>query len=59
MDKKRRFEKIRDEKPGKIKILMVCHGRIWNSFGETCEINGFMENKGVCYTTTTPFGEEL
>ena len=27
MDKKQRFEKIRAEKQGKIRILMVCHGK--------------------------------
>ncbi len=42
-----------------IKILFVCHGRILKSSGKDCKINGFMASKGVYYTTTTPFGEEL
>lgn len=38
-----------------IKILFVCHGNILKSPGKSRKINGFMERKGVCYTTTTPF----
>ena len=42
-----------------IKILFVCHGRILKSPEKACKINGFMERKGVYYTTTTPSMKEL
>ena len=42
-----------------IKVQFVCHGRILKSSGKACKINVFMARKGVCYTTTTPFGKEL
>ncbi len=42
-----------------IKILFICHGRILKSSEKACKINGFMARKGVYYTTTTPFREEL
>ena len=38
-----------------IKILFVCHGRILKSPGKVSKINGFTKQKGVYYTTTTPF----
>ena len=38
-----------------IKILFICHGNILKSPGKVSKINGFMEKKGVYYTTTTPF----
>ena len=34
------------------------HGRTLKNFEKACKINGFMENKGVYYTTTEPFREE-
>lgn len=41
-----------------IKILFICHGSILKSPGKACIINGFMADKGVYYTTTTPFLKE-
>ena len=41
-----------------IKILFVCHGNILKSPGKACKINSFMKQKGVYYTTTTPFLKE-
>ena len=38
-----------------IKILFVCHGNILKSPGKASKINAFAEQKGVYYTTTTPF----
>mgnify|MGYP000002524939 FL=1 len=38
-----------------IKILFVCYGSILKSPGKASKINGFAEEKGVYYTTTTPF----
>ena len=42
-----------------LKILFICHGMILKGCEKACKINGFTEGKGVYYTTTTPFGEEL
>lgn len=41
-----------------IKILFVCHGNILKSPEKTSKINSFMAEKGVYYTTTTPFLKE-
>ena len=41
-----------------IKVLMVCHGSILKSPGKASKINGFAEQKGAYYTTTTPFLKE-
>ena len=41
-----------------IKVLFVCHGNILKSPGKACKINGFTKQKGIYYTTTTPFLKE-
>lgn len=41
-----------------IKILFVCHGSILKSPEKARKINGFVADKGVYYTTTTPFLKE-
>ena len=41
-----------------IKILFVCHGNILKSPEKASKINSFMAEKGVYYTTTTPFLKE-
>ncbi len=38
-----------------IKILFICHGSILKDLGKASKINGFTEQKGTYYTTTTPF----
>ena len=38
-----------------IKILFVCHGSILKSPKKARKINGSVVQKGVYYTTTTPF----
>ena len=38
-----------------IKILFVCHGNILKSPRKASKISGFTKQKGVFYTTTTPF----
>lgn len=42
-----------------INILFVCHGNILKSPGIASRINGFTTDRGVYYTTTTPFLKEL
>ena len=42
-----------------IKVLFICHGNILKSPGKASKINGFTNQKGVYYTTTTPFLKEL
>lgn len=42
-----------------INILFVCHGSILKSPGIASRINGFTADRGVYYTTTTPFLKEL
>ena len=43
-----------------IKVLFICHGNILKNPEKASKINGFMEKKGVYYTTTTtPFLKEL
>ena len=39
----------------RIKILFICHGNILKSPGKARKINGSAKQKGVYYTTTTPF----
>ena len=41
-----------------IKILFICHGSILKSPGKARKINGSAKQKGVYYTTTTPFLKE-
>lgn len=41
-----------------IKILFICHGGILKSPVKAYKINGFVADKGVYYTTTTPFLKE-
>ncbi|WP_283245063.1 hypothetical protein [Qiania dongpingensis] len=41
-----------------IKIRFVCHGSILKSPEKACKINGSVADKGVYYTTTTPFLKE-
>ena len=41
-----------------IKVLFVCHGSILKSPEKASKIKGFVADKGVCYTTTTPFLKE-
>lgn len=41
-----------------IKILFVCHGSILKSPEKASKINSFTADKGVYYTTTTPFLKE-
>ena len=38
-----------------IKVLFVCHGSILKSPEKAGKINSFVADKGVYYTTTTPF----
>ena len=40
-----------------IKVLFICHGNIPKSPQKASKINGFTEQKGAYYTTTTPFFE--
>ena len=41
-----------------IKVLFVCHGNILKSPEKACKINDSVADKGVYYTTTTPFFKE-
>ena len=41
-----------------IKVLFICHGSILKSSGKASKIKGFTKQKGVYYTTTTPFLKE-
>ena len=41
-----------------IRILFICQGSIPKSPGKASKINGFAEQKGAYYTTTTPFLKE-
>ena len=41
-----------------IRVLFVCHGSILKSPEKVGKINGFAEQKGAYYTTTTPFLKE-
>ena len=41
-----------------IKVLFICHGNILKNPGKACKINGFTKQKGIYYTTTTPFLKE-
>lgn len=38
-----------------IKVLFVCHGNILKNPGKASKINGFAEEIGTYYTTTTPY----
>ena len=40
------------------RVLFVCHGNISKSPGKASKIKGFTKQKGVYYTTTTPFLKE-
>ena len=41
-----------------IKVLFVCHGRIWFVRGIFSEINAFEEFEDLVYPTFTPKGED-
>lgn len=41
-----------------IKTLFICHGSILKSPEKASKINGSAVQKGVYYTTTTPFLKE-
>lgn len=41
-----------------IKVMFMCHGSILKSSEKASKINGFVADKGVYYTTTTPFLKE-
>ena len=40
------------------RILFVCHGSILKKSEKACKINDFTMEKGIYYTTTTPFLKE-
>ena len=41
-----------------IRVLFICHGNILKSPEKACKINDSVADKGVYYTTTTPFLKE-
>ena len=40
------------------RILFDCHGSILKKSEKACKINDFTMEKGIYYTTTTPFLKE-